>query len=157
MKKAILGALLCVGLSSPALAGDRELEIMVVNMTPDAEVTDTSRQCFHRIQRKIRADYTHMARIGETVLLREVGRSDPRDFIEWPSDALEPLRRRGDVWLDAVALIDCRPEARRVDVLVVSPARGMARMRLRGVEITAGRAAWVADRILGHAWIGFSP
>lgn len=144
--------------ASAAVAGDRVLEVLVVNMTPDAEVTDASRRCFQHILRKIRDEYTHTTRMGESALLREIGRSDPREFMDWPSDALEPLRRRQDPpWLDAVALVDCRPEARRVDVLVVSPARGMARMRLRGVELDRARAQWIAERILEHGWVGFTP
>ena len=143
--------------TSAAVAGDRVLEIRLVNMTPDAEVTTASRQCFHRILRKIRDEYTHTTRMGERALLRGVGRVDPREFMDWPSDALEPLRRQSDPWLDAVALIDCRPEARRADLLVVSPAQGVARMRLRGVDLDRPRARWIAERILEHAWIGFTP
>ncbi len=155
MKRTIFAVVL--GWASLAVAGDRELEILVVNMTPDTSVTEASSQCFAAVLRKIRQDDTHVVRLGEAAMLRVSGRSDPRDFLEWPTDALEPLRIRGEERLDAIALIDCRPDEQRLDALVASPARGMARLRLRGIEVDAGRSHWMADRILNHAWIGFSP
>ena len=148
---------------SPAYAGSRPLELLIVNMTPDGMVTDDGRQCLSSMVRVARTRYAggdgvDVMRLGESALLREAGRTDPRDFMEWPASALEPVQDRdrdGDR-LDAVALIDCRPDSEMLDIMVVSPARGAARIRLRG-SISERRARWASARMLDHAWVGFSP
>jgi len=77
--------------------------------------------------------------------------------MELPASSFRPVIERDVPYLDSVALVDCRPEARRVELLITSPARGVARMRLRGVPVDRRRARWVGETILRHAWVGFSP
>jgi len=143
-------------LVSSARAGDRRLEILVVNMTPAP--TESGRTCTDAIVRRIRADYTTVSRLGETPLRRLTGHEgDATSFLEWPFRDLAAVIERGDTRLDAVALVDCRPDERRVDVLVTSPRGQVTRLELRDVRVDATRAAWVADTLLRQAWIGFSP
>lgn len=151
---AVLALLALVGLAAPpARAGDRELEILLVNMTP--EPSDAARACSARIRRAVRADYTHLSVMGESRLRAALGEpSGP--FMEWETGPFEALKRREGTWLDTVALYDCRPEARRLEALVVSPS-GVAKLRLREVAVDDATIDWFAARLLRHGWVGFSP
>lgn len=150
------GLLVALALASTARAGDRRLEILVVNMT--AAPTDGGRACTDAIVRRIRADYTTVSRLGETPLRRLTGHeADATSFLDWPFADFAPVLERRDTRLDAVALVDCRPDERRVDVLVTSPSGQVTRLQLRDVRVDAARAAWVADTLLRQAWLGFSP
>jgi len=138
-----------------ARAGDRELYTLMVQMTP--EPSDESTRCYRRIGAEIREGYTRLQVTSRERLLEHLEREDGDAFMEWDAPVLEPVVRRGDTYQDAIVLVDCRPEERRVDVLVRSPARGVARMRLRRVEVDAARARWLTEAILRHGWTGFTP
>ena len=154
----LLAAVAAAPTGQVARAGDRRMNILTVNMTPDAASTEASRSCIARVQRKIAEEYTTPSRTGESALLQRVGRSDPREFMTWSTAVLAPLLEpQGGDYLDAVALIDCRPELRRVDVVVLSPSRGLAHIRLRDVAADARLAQWLGARIVRHGWNGFSP
>jgi hypothetical protein len=144
---------LAVWRSSTARAGDRRLEVILVNMT--AEPDDAARRCFRHIQRSIADDYTNIRRMGETPMRRRVGHPTG-DFMEWQASEFDVLQSEG-TYHDTVVLVDCRPTERVADILVTSPADGAARMRLRRVDIDRGRARWLAETILRHVWVGFSP
>lgn len=150
------GLVFVLALASSARAGDRRLEILVVNMTPTP--TEAGRACTDTIVRRIRADYTTVSRLGETPLRRLTGHEgDVTSFLEWPFRDFAAVIERGATRLDSVALVDCRPDERRVDVLVTSPRGQVTRLELRDVRVDAPRAVWVADTLLRRAWIGFSP
>lgn len=141
---------------SSALAGDRRLEILVVNMTPTP--TESGRTCTDAIVRRIRADYTTVSRLGETPLRRLTGHEgETTTFLDWPYADFRAVMERGETHVDSVALVDCRPDERRVDVLVTSPRGVASRIELRDVRVDPTRAAWVADTLLRQAWLGFSP
>jgi len=147
---------LCAGDPTDARAGDRELEVMLVNMTP-GPVSDAARSCADRIRRVVRGGYTHLSQIGESALRRQVDDTTGEDFMSYAADRLKPLKEREGTWLDTVILYDCRPESRRADVLV-HPADGEPRrMRLRGVPIDDDLADALATRALAYGWIAFSP
>lgn len=143
----------------PAQAGDRDLEILVVNMTPDAASDEASRTCFQRVLRGIRNDGTHLLRRGETGLLRLVQRDDPREFMSWPDEALTDAHSRvqtHNIPLDSIALVDCRPSEQSLVVRVSSPSGATSRIRLGGFAVEE-HAAFVARRIRDRAWAGWSP
>lgn len=157
---ALVLVLAALAFAEPARAGDRQLEILLVNMTP--EPTAEGRACMREIERRVREEYSHVTRMGETPLRRLVGDAAAEDFTAWSYGDLAPVVQRGpdgrgETWLDSVVLVDCRPEARRADVVVTSPARGLTLLTLRDVPIDRRRARWLADTFLRQSWTGFSP
>jgi len=153
----LLAALLVGGLApSPALAGDRQLEILVVNMTPDP-VSEAASACAKGLRKAIRADYTHMLSKGESATRRAVGDSTAEDFMAYTAERLRPLRQQPDDRLDAIVLFDCRPEDRTFRALVLPDSDTTYQLRLAHLEINGGLVATVAEIILRHAWLGFSP
>ena len=148
----------CLGSMTPSSvrAGDRRLQILVVNMTPTS--TASGRTCTDAIVRRIRDDYTTVSRLGETPLRRLTGHEgETTTFLAWPYADFRAVIERGETHMDSVALVDCRPDERRVDVLVTSRRGVVSRIELRDVRVDATRAAWIADTLLRQAWLGFSP
>ncbi len=145
--------------SATTEAGDRPIELLLVNMTPDP-VSAESRRCSAEIRRGLqRNEVARLHQLGETAMLARTGRSDPRDFMQWPTAVLTALRTSEsthEVRLDAVAFFDCRPEAEALSVVVLAPSGGTAHIVLSG-PVPVGRGRFVAERIVQHAWIGFSP
>jgi hypothetical protein len=160
MTRSIATALLCaISLAlftAPAQAGDRELEILLVNMTPDP-VGDEGRRCAEHIRRSIRGDYTRLQQQGETAFRESVGDEARVELMSYDADRLQRRRQRGDDWLDAIVLFDCRPEAGRIDVLIQSAAGGVSRIRLRDLRVDRSLLETLSAIILRHAWQGFSP
>jgi hypothetical protein len=136
-------------------AGDRELEILLVNMT--AEPATADRQCMQQIEERVREDDSHVSRMGETPLRRLARHEGTGDFLDWPYGDFVPVIERGETWLDSVVLVDCRPLERRVDVLVTSPARGVTRISLRNITLDRSRIRWLTETVLAQSWNGFSP
>lgn len=157
---ALVASLVALGALLPgtAEAGDRRLEVLLVNMTP--EPTDAARRCFAQVRAAIAADYTTIRQIGETAARRQAGGAGG-DMLGWDRPSLARLHTaqlpegRGD--LDAIVLVDCRPDARRADVLVYNPAHDLSQLRLRDTTVDRRRATWLASAILRHGWNGFSP
>jgi len=153
---AVALALLAVVASPwPARAGDRPLELVVANMSPEGSRPD----CMREVVRVLRRDDTTIHRVGGDRVRELAGhRRDGTDFTTWQREELEPLVRvmRAET-IDAIALVDCRAEEGRADVWVSSPSGGVARMRLARTTIDDARAEWIAQAILMHAWTGFSP
>jgi len=156
---AALVALFCLLLAPrPASAGERQLEVLLVNMTPDALSTGASKACVAAVKKTIAADDTHITTLGETPLRKAVGKPKKgTPFLDWPHTAFKKVRERGEAWIDAVVLIDCRPESGRLDVLVAPAAAGTARIELRTPTIDPRAARWVGAAILRRAWAGFVP
>lgn len=142
--------------ASPAAAGDRELEVLLVNLTPDALSTAPSKKCVRDLEARLEADHTRVTRIGETELRKLARKTAGEPFLDWPADALKPAKQRGTTWIDAAVLVDCRPEARRLDVLVAPASPGRARFELRATVDDAA-LSWLGEAVLRRAWSGFSP
>lgn len=138
-----------------ASAGDRELEILLVNMSSNP--SEAGRRCMRDIEARVREDVAHVSRMGESPLRRLVQHEGSSEFLDWPYESFTPVIERGETWLDSVVLIDCRPEARRVDVLVTSPARGVTRISLRHTTLDRRRIRWLTETFLVQSWNGFSP
>jgi hypothetical protein len=139
----------------PLAAGYRPLEVLFVNMTPDSESSAASRRCVRAIESRIKADDTHFFRSGETALRKQVGKTAGEPFLDWTASVFEPARVRGDVGVDAVVLVDCRPEKRTLDVLVNAAPGALVRLSVRRVAIDTGVTDFVGGAILRRAWAGF--
>lgn len=148
-------ALALVATERDARAGDRELEILLVNMTPDP-VSDEARSCADRIRRVVRDGYTNLSQVGESAFREQVGDADG-DFMGWTAAQLNPIKERGDTYLDTILLYDCRPNARRADLLIAPADGDIRRMRLRDAPIGDELAGALATRALAYGWIGFVP
>ncbi len=154
---ALVGLLALAALATPwrARAGDRPLEVLLVNMSPDASQPD----CMREIQRVIRHEDATIHRMGGERVRELAGhRGDDSDFTSWRAEELDAAVRlaRAET-IDAVVLVDCREDEARADAWVRSPSGGVARLRLRRTVIDAARAEWLARAILLQAWTGFSP
>lgn len=134
-----------------ALAGDRELDVVLVNMTPDEQSDDASRQCASTVRRAARADYTLISGMGETALRERAGDASGA-FMAWQEETLRAVREGHD----ALVLFDCRPRERSIDAWVYS-ASGVSRLTLRGVPLTTARVQSFTERILRSGWLGFVP
>jgi hypothetical protein len=146
---------LVLALAGSVRAGDRPLEVLLVNMAP----ADVRQDCMRVLQRVIRREDATIHRIGGDRVRELAGhRDDGSDFTSWRAEDLDAVVRvvRAEQ-IDAVVLVDCRAEEGRVDAWVRAPSRGVARMRLRRTVIDDARAEWLARAILLQAWNGFSP
>ncbi len=142
----------------PAHAGDRELEVLFVNMTPDAVSDAASKTCVSQIKAALGKEYARITRHGETKLRKRVGvPKGGTPFLEWTSKQLKPAIRQGETWFDTVILVDCQPKTKQIDVLVTSSVGGIARIRVRHLELNKDRTRWLTKRILRHSWRGFIP
>ncbi len=140
-----------------ARAGERPLEVLLVNMTPDAQSSAPSKACVRDVEARLVAAEAHVARIGETALRKLAKKTAGEPMLAWPRAAFEPARKRDGGQVDAVVLVDCRPEGQAVDVAVAPSAAGVARIELRQLAVDASVTEWLAAAILRRAWIGFSP
>ena len=141
-----------------AHAGDRKLEVLFVNMTPDAASSAPSKACVRDIEKHIKADYTQINRTGETALRKLTGKTAGEPFLEWPAASFKAARERSEqTWIDAVILVDCRPETQALDVLVQPASGGLVRLTSRRIPLDAGATALISAAILRRAWAGFSP
>lgn len=145
-----------VSIVSAAHAGDRQLEITIVNMIPDALANEASRQCMRTINADIAKDYTAPTKLGETPLRKAAGKTAGEPFMAWPVGMWKALGEKG-IMRDAIALIDCRPDEHKADVLVVGPLRTVTHLELRDAKIDATAAHALAAAILRRGWLGFSP
>lgn len=149
-------ALVCT-LSPAARAGDRPLDTLVVNVTPDADSTPASKQCVKTLVARVRTDYVELTRMGETAARARVGKTAGEPVSAWSADDLVRLRTHGELTHDTALLVDCRPEQNRLDVVVASASRAVTRIELRGVAPTRKRLAVVVASMMRRAWLGFSP
>lgn len=150
----LLGAAL---LPRIAAAGDRPLEVLLVNMTPDAASDEASRRCVREIDKVISAADTHVSRMGETALRKLAGKTAGEPFLSWPAESLRPTHKRAALDIDTVVLVDCRPGLRRLDVLVQPSADGLARIQTWGMPLDEATVRLTAESILRRAWAGYSP
>ncbi len=161
MRRALFVTWLVLALTSGvALAGDRKAGIVFSNFTPDAQSTPASRACSAAIEKKLAAEYATVYKQGETALRRLAGAPAGSRFVEWTKDRYEPIRKPGkhskDDSVDVIVIVDCRPESKRLEVVMVPPSGAIVRMLLRETTLDAPAIAVVADAIVQRAWVGFS-
>lgn len=150
-------ALAFVGASAePARAGDRPLEVLLVNMTPDVLSGEASRRCVKSMEKLITENNSNVAKIGETALRKRISKTAGEPFLGWSADVLKPAKK-GPAGVDALILIDCRPDKNTLDVLVNPAAGGVAKIQLQGVALESSAIELVTEALLRRAWSGFSP
>ena len=137
--RAGLVLLVATSFAGHARAGERPLEVVLVNLTPDAASSEASKQCVRAVEKKIASDEVHVVRVGETAARKQAGTAGVA-IMDWRAEALARLKPRDGTPADAVVLVDCRPELRRLGVVVAPASGGVARIEL-GV---------VPDRSPGH-------
>lgn len=144
-----------LALSSPVRAGERPLELLLVNMAPEG----TPDGCMRDVARVLRADHdVNVARLGgERVRQLTHHDRDASDFTTWQREELEPVVRVMRQTIDAIALVSCREDEGRADLWIAAPSGGVARVHLTRARIDASRAEWIGQTILFHAWTGFVP
>jgi hypothetical protein len=137
-------------------AGDRPLELLLVNMSPASARPD----CMRDVTRVLRHEDTTIHRIGGDRVRDLAGHGeDGSDFLDWRAEDLDAATRvvRTETPIDAVVLVDCRAEENRASVWVRSPSGGVTRLRLARTLIDAERAEWIARAVVLHMWVGFNP
>jgi hypothetical protein len=157
-----LAVLLAAGLAvlapAPADAGYRELHVLFVNMTPDAESSGPSKECVRAIKRELEGDDFKMWSIGETRLRGQAGKTAGEPFLSWTAADYEKIPApSAEDGLDTIVLVDCRPERRQLDVAIRPPSGGVVRLKLRHRAVDARAIDWVGAAILRRAWSGFIP
>lgn len=140
----------------PARAGDRPIELLLVNMSPRGTQPD----CMRNVQRIFHARdaQTNLHRLGSDRIRDLAGHGDDdRNFLLFERDELDAAVTALRTDIDAIALVDCRAEEGRVAMWISASNRGVARIELTRTVIDEARAEWIGRTIAMHAWIGFSP
>lgn len=153
----VLGAAALFLVAAPwrARAGDRPLEVLLVNMAP----ASARPECMRDITRVLRHEDTNIHRIGGDRVRELAGHDDDgAELATWRAEDLDAAVRvvRAET-IDAIVIVDCRSDENRADAWVRSPSRGVMRLRLRRTTIDTERAEWLARAIVTQAWIGFNP
>lgn len=153
----LIGVLI-LGIGTDSLAGYRPLEVSFANMTPDAASTEASKKCVQTIRDRVVSDDAHLKNWMETPLRAAIGAERGTDAGERPfsSWTVEQLAKAMDQQ-DAFLAVDCRPEEKRVTVLLVNSAGAKVHFRLRGEELSRARLIWFGDEMMRNAWEGFVP
>lgn len=149
-----LAAVSTLGLlaAGDARAGDRPLVMRFVNMTPDAASTDESSKCAAHLRDRAAQESVDLKAITETPLRKLISATDKSvSFMTWSRAQTESAWKDVDVFL----AIDCRPEQRRLDALVLNKTGARIELRVRGEKLDRPRAVWVMDEVLSQAWAGF--
>ena len=139
--------------AAPARAGDRPLEIVLVDAGPD-DTSDPA--CFRTVRATFGKDEdgTHVTEVALGHLLAELRREDASAYATWHADAFAPLFHGRSTDPDAIVLVDCRPGS--LDALAVAGPKAAVRFHLRA-SIDARAARWVARAILRRARANFVP
>ncbi|HSC89093.1 MAG TPA: hypothetical protein VLC09_17545 [Polyangiaceae bacterium] len=137
---------------SSSWAGDRQLWLRLVNMTPDAASSETSKKCVQTLRDQAAQDHLELKPMTETPLRKLIGaQGDTASFFTWNVEKTRPATK--DV--DSLLLVDCRPEERSFDAVLFNKTGARVQFRLRGETIDRARAMWLMDEVLRHGWAGF--
>ncbi|MFO0685955.1 MAG: hypothetical protein U0234_28100 [Sandaracinus sp.] len=147
-------SLAVLGAPPSARAGDRQLELTLVDVSPRG--TPGSSACMAAVSAEIRQDYVDLRPMTQARLLRTLGLATGSDYTTWTSAAFNDAEGYPRI-TESVALVDCRPDERRVTVRVFPPNDHAAQIDLRDVELDDAHQHWVGTLVLSLAWMGFSP
>lgn len=76
--------------------------------------------------------------------------------LAWAWADTRPLRSRGrDGSYDAIVVVDCRPDAGTIDVMVAPTSEAVTTVRLRGLAAAPRTIAWLTARIQAASYVGF--
>ena len=144
----------------PAAAGQRTAEVLWLNFTPDGQGGQASRQCVKALEKKLTEGDVKLHRLGETALRKLVGKGREEAFLSWSAEVYRPAKagtsERPEA-IDTIVLVDCRPAAQQLDVVIVPPSHGVVRISLRGVPIDDAATQIVGEAIERRAWADFVP
>lgn len=143
-----------LGTPPAARAGDRQLELTLVDVSPRG--TPGSSACMAAVSAVIREDYVDLRPMTQARLVRAITPPEGSDYTSWTS-ALFNTSEGIPRLTESVALVDCRPEERRVTVRVFPPNDHAAQIDLRDVALDEAHQRWVGTLVLSLAWMGFSP
>jgi hypothetical protein len=89
--------------------------------------------------------------MGETALRTRVGKTKGEPFLVWSLDVFQPLQKEER---RAIVLLDCRPEAKTLDVLIVPIAGGSVRLQMRTVTLDKRTVGWAAEAVNNYVEAG---
>ncbi|MBK9033018.1 MAG: hypothetical protein IPL61_17410 [Myxococcales bacterium] len=76
--------------------------------------------------------------------------------LAWAWADTRPLRSRGrDGTYDAIVVVDCRPDAGTIDVMIAPTSEDVTTVRLRGIAPAPRTIAWLTARIQAASSVGF--
>ena len=138
--------------SDDARAGDRQLVIRFVNMTPDSTSSDAASKCVASLRDRALQESAELKPITETPLRKLIGAADKSvSFMTWTNAATEPAWKDVDTFF----AVDCRPEEKKLDAVLFNRTGARVEFRLRGETLDRPRALWLMDEALRASWAGF--
>lgn len=159
-RSVLIAALLAGALAPHASAGDRALEVVFSNLTPDAAADAPSDACIDEIARVFRDDEVALKKVGETRLraLVKQPQGGP-EFVTWSWASFEAAKREVHTngYADAVVLVDCQPSKGTLTALIAPAHRGVRRIFVRAELGAKPAITAIGRRLLAQAWAGFSP
>jgi hypothetical protein len=148
----------CLLTEGTVRAGDRELEVMLVDLTPVALRDASETQCINRFAKSMRAE-ARVRVLAEAEFRKRTKKvADTRPFLGWKAEEVEGARVLDQhTAMDSIVLVDCRPADKQLDVLVVPNPDATVRLRLRARALTDARIATIAESAVRYAWVSFVP
>jgi hypothetical protein len=145
-------AALVLSSASDTRAGDRQLALRFVNMTPDADSSEASKKCVQTLRDRAAQDHLELKPMTETPLRKLLNAEDKSvSFFAWTAEQTQA----GTKDVDSLFVVDCRPEHDSYDALLVNKTGARVQFRLRGEKLDTARGIWLTDEMLRHAWAGF--
>jgi hypothetical protein len=134
-----------LGAGSDGQAGELHLQVHFTNMTPDEHSSESSKRCAAKVRGALVHDGVTVKFMGETALRKKLGEQDKsKNFMAWTPKANV-----------ALVAVDCRPEQKLVDILLLGTPNIKTTIRLRDQEISARRLNWLTKDAVRHVWGSF--
>ena len=150
-----------IGFAKPAGAGSGPMEVLLVNMTPDALATKPSDECVKHVRHGMASvewdEEIRFQLTGETRLRKRVKMTNGEPFVQWPDKAYERAKNTPYWGISALVLVDCRPETKVLNLAFSSTKEGVARIQWRRVVLDKQRAKWIGVQVAESLWDGFVP
>lgn len=145
-----------------AYGGEVSLSVMYVDMTPKDAASDGSRRCVRYLRKAMHDEdeYVTVERTSRRKLYKLAGKP-AGPFMDWPAEAFEKTKvaaqEGGRAWFNVVVLVDCRPDAGTLDILIAPPSEELVQIQLRGLSVGKKAARWIADAVVRRGWVGATP
>ncbi|HRK45522.1 MAG TPA: hypothetical protein PK324_07860 [Nocardioides sp.] len=151
----LVAATLIITAAAPARAGWRPLELMVIDAGQGGAA---GKRCVDRVAAyfKAQGEDVDLTRRDLAAVRAKLPATLPTSVLAWTDAETAALRtRKGDDPLDAIVVIDCRPDVRTFDVVIDPTPAGVTTLRLRAVALDARVLDWLARQIQIAAYTGF--
>jgi hypothetical protein len=147
----VIAAVLCAA-PRVAGAGDRPVEIAIVDASPSAD-----KACIKGLTAAATADDTVVHPMSLASLRKKLGVAADSDYHAWTADTFAPVHDwTRDDHLDAVVVIDCHPDLDRLEMIISPSAKAIAHLRIHRT-IDKKALAWIGSELMRAASAGFSP